>query len=84
MVARHEQQGVPPFRVVQPVELFAAMQNSLPSGSCMTVKRGRPPPIWCSSTMGAPKATNRSTTEGVRIEQVQVHGVLRDFQLRRV
>ena len=46
------------------MKLFAAMQNSLPSGSCMTVQRWRPPPIWCSPTIDAPKATNRSIAEG--------------------
>ena len=40
------------------------MQNSLPSGSCMTIQRWRPPAIWCSPTMDAPKATSRSTAEG--------------------
>jgi hypothetical protein len=48
----------------QPMKLFAATQNSLPSGSRMTVQRWRLPPIWCSPTIDPPRATNRSTAEG--------------------
>ena len=54
----------PPRPVAQskPRKLLAAIQNSLPSGSCMTVHRW--PRIWCFPMTAAPSCTSLLTASG--------------------
>jgi hypothetical protein len=48
----------------QPVKLLAAMQNSLPSGSCITVQRWFPPGTLCLPMAVAPSRTSSSMADG--------------------
>src|ERR1039458_4582656 len=48
----------------QPVKLFVPTQNSLPSGSSMTVQAKLAPGMSCSPTTVAPSATSSSMVAG--------------------
>ena len=62
VVSRSVSEILRPAAQSKPVKLLAAMQNSLPSGSCMTVQRW--PRIWCLPMTVAPSRTSLSTAPG--------------------
>ena len=63
------------------MKLFSATQNSLPSGSCITVQRWIPPGTSCSATTLAPSANESIDDPGLGCRQIDMHPVLRLLRL---